>query len=96
VLTAPGVVRFVTFHGQPAPVPDQDIQSLKSSLVAGVSVAPHPYLQKGRRVRVARGPLAGIEGIIVRKKDRFRLVLSVDLIMKAVALEVDESEVEPY
>jgi transcription antitermination factor NusG len=96
VLTVPGVVRFVTFHGQPAALCEREIQSLRSSLTSGTRVAPHPYLQKGRRVRVARGPLAGIEGILVRRKEHFRLVLSVDLIMKSVALEVDESEVEPY
>lgn len=95
VLTVSGVVRFVTFQGQPAAVCDREIQALRSSLDSGVSVLPHPYLQKGRRVRLVRGPLAGIEGILVRRKDRFRLVLSVDLIMKSVALEVDESEVEP-
>jgi transcription antitermination factor NusG len=95
VLTVPGVAHFVTFHGQPTPVCDREIQTLRSSLASGIAVFPHPYLQKGRRVRLVRGPLAGIEGILVRRKDRFRLVLSVDLIMKAVALEVDESEVEP-
>jgi transcription termination/antitermination protein NusG len=95
VLTVSGVVRFVTFQGQPAAVSDQEIQALKSSLDSGVSVLPHPYLQKGRRVRLVRGPLAGLEGILARRKDRFRLVLSVDLIMKSVALEVDESDVEP-
>jgi transcription antitermination factor NusG len=95
ILTVPGVVRFVTFHGQPAVIRDQDIRALRSSAVAGRSIMPHPYLQKGRRVRLSSGPLAGIEGILVRRKDRFRLVLSVDLIMKSVALEVDESDIQP-
>ena len=95
VLTVPGVVRFVTFHGQPAAVRDQDIRALRSGAASGVPLMPHPYLQKGRRVRLSSGPLAGIEGILVRRKDRFRLVLSVDLIMKSVALEVDESDIQP-
>jgi len=56
---------------------------------------PHPYLSVGRRVRVSSGPMQGLEGIIVRRKDRCRLVFSLALIMRSVAVEVDESDVEP-
>ena len=94
VLQAPGAVRFVTFQGHPAPVQDSQLQALASGLTAGLRAEPHPYLRRGRRVRVVRGPLANTEGILVRRKERFRLVLSVDLIMRSVMLEVDESEVE--
>ena len=95
VLRAPGVLRFVTFQGQPAAVPDSEIRALESSMSAGLSPQPHPYLYQGRRVRVKRGPLVGAEGIMIRRKDRFRLVLSIDLIMRSVMLEVDEADVEP-
>lgn len=95
MLTTPGVLRFVTFHGEPVPVDQDEIKFINSTLTSGIAVSPHPYLQKGRRVRVVRGALAGIEGILVRRKERFRLVLSVNLIMQSVALEVDESEVTP-
>jgi transcription antitermination factor NusG len=95
VLQARGVIRFVTFQGHPAPVQDSELQSLALGLKSGIRVEPHPYLRRGRRVRVARGPLVNTEGILVRRKERFRLVLSVDLIMQSVMLEVDESEVEP-
>jgi transcription antitermination factor NusG len=94
VLQAPGAVRFVTFQGHPAPVQDSQLQALASGLTAGLRAEPHPYLRRGRRVRVVRGLLANTEGILVRRKERFRLVLSVDLIMRSVMLEVDESEVE--
>ncbi len=95
VLRAPGVVRFVTFQGQPAAVPDTEIRALESSVSAGMRPQPHPYLRQGKKVRVKSGPLADAEGIMIRRKDGFRLVLSIDLIMRSVALEVDESDVEP-
>jgi transcription antitermination factor NusG len=95
VLQSPGVVGFVAFQGQPAAIEDGEIQSLTAGLASGLRAEPHPYLRRGRHVRVVRGPLANLEGILVRRKDRFRLVLSVHLIMRSVMIEVDESEVEP-
>jgi transcription antitermination factor NusG len=95
VLRAPGVLRFVSFQGQPAAVPDSEIRALESSLSAGLRPQPHPYLRQGARVRVKRGPLVGAEGIMIRRKERFRLVLSIDLIMRSVMFEVDEADVEP-
>jgi transcription antitermination factor NusG len=95
VLQAPGALRFVTFQGHPVSVQDSELRPLALGLTAGLRAEPHPYLRRGRRVRVVRGPLATTEGILVRRKERFRLVLSVDLIMRSVMLEVDESEVEP-
>jgi transcription antitermination factor NusG len=95
VLNVPGAVRFVAFNGRPAAVAENDLVRLRSALTAGLDPHPHPYLRIGRRVRVCSGPLAGMEGILVRKKDRFRLVLSIDIIMRSVAVEVDASDVEP-
>jgi transcription antitermination factor NusG len=95
VLQLPSVVRFVSFNGQPTPLPEGEVESLINGLANGVCAAPHPYLTVGRHVRVIRGPLAGMQGILVRRKDRFRIVLSLDLIMRSVAVEVDESDVEP-
>jgi len=95
VLRAPGAVQFVTFQGQPATIPDSEIRALESSLSAGLRLQPHPYLHQGARVRLKRGPLVGAEGIMIRRKERFRLVLSIDLIMRSVVFEVDEADVEP-
>ena len=95
VLMLPGVSRFVTFQGRPAPVPEREIQAISTTARRGLAVQPHPYLQKGRRVRLKDGPMAGVEGILVRRKDKARLVLSSDLIMRSVAAEVDEADVEP-
>jgi len=95
VLRAPGVGEFVTFQGHPAVVPDAEMGALASSLCAGLRLQPHPYLYRGRRVRIKHGPLVGVEGIMIRRKERFRLVLSIDLIMRSVMFEVDEGDVEP-
>ena len=93
VLQSPGVVSFVTFQGRPVPLEDCEVQALTLGLAAGVKAEPHPYLRPGRRVRVIRGPLAGMEGTLVRRKERFHLVLSIELIMRSVLLEVDEADV---
>jgi transcription termination/antitermination protein NusG len=71
-------------------VPDGDIETIQRVLEAGVQVTPHPYLRAGQRVRITRGALADVEGILVRAKpNKGLLVLSVDLLQKAVAVEVD-------
>lgn len=94
VLQLPSAVRLVSFHGQPAVLPAAEIDALRQRLAGGCA-EPHPYLRAGRRVRVCGGPMQGLEGIIVRRKDRCRLVFSLDLIMRSVAVEIDESDVEP-
>lgn len=95
VLQLPSVIRFVSFNGHPAALPEHDIDALRNGLVSGIHAAPHPYLKIGRRVRIKYGPLVGSQGILVRRKDKCRVVLSIDLIMRSVAVEVDEADVEP-
>lgn len=94
VLQLPGVVRLVSFNGQPAALPTEEIEALQERLSSGARVEPHPYLRVGRRVRVRSGAMQGLEGIIVRRKDSCRVVFSIDLIMRSVAVEVDESDLE--
>ena len=95
VVELPGVVHLVSFRGQPAPLPEQDIAALRNGLEEGLYAEPHPYLRAGRRVRVARGPMAGTQGILVRRKEKCRFVLSLDVLMRSVAVEVDAADVEP-
>jgi len=95
VLTAPGVVHIVSFDGKPMPVREDEIEAVRRGLSRDARFEPHPYLKIGSRVRVRSGPLSGIEGILLRRKDGFRLVLSIELIMRSVATEVDEADVEP-
>jgi len=94
VLQLPGVVRFVSFRGQPAALSVAEIEMLRERLSRASKVEPHPYLRTGRRVRVRSGPLQGLEGIIVRRKESCRCVFSIDVIQRSVAVEVDEADVE--
>ena len=95
VVRLPGVVHLVSFSGQPVALPDAEIEALRQGLAGNVCVQPHPFLKVGRRVRVHSGPMAGTEGILVRKKDKFRVVLSIELIQRSVAMEVDETDIAP-
>lgn len=94
VLQLPGAVRLVTFNGQPAALPDHEIESLRNRLSGACRIEPVPYLRAGRRVRVRSGPMQGLEGIIQRTSERCRVIFSVDLIMRSIAVEVDEADVE--
>ena len=94
VLDLPGVVYLVSFQGRSAALPDAEIESLRSGLANGVAAECHPFLQTGRKVRVVRGPVAGMQGILVRRKDKVRVVISLEAIMQSVALEVDAADVE--
>jgi transcription antitermination factor NusG len=95
VLQLPSAVRLVSFNGQPAVLPEAEIEGLRQRLAGGTRLEPHPYLRAGRRIRVCAGPMQGMEGILVRRKDRCRVVFSLDLITRSVAVEVDEADVEP-
>ena len=95
VLKVPGAVRLVTFNGQPAALPEQEIECLRKRQSNSSKFEPHPYLRVGRRVRVRSGPMLGLEGIIRRNKDKCRVVFSLDLIMRSVSVEVDEADLEP-
>jgi transcription antitermination factor NusG len=94
VLQTPSVVRIVGFGGSPAALPDQEIETLRQGLAKELRIEPHPYLKVGQRVRVKTGPLQSLEGILVRKKNVSRLVISLDLIMRSVAVEIDVAELE--
>jgi transcription termination/antitermination protein NusG len=95
VLQLPGVAHFVCFRGKPAPLPTVEIETLRNGLARNALAQPHPYLKVGRHVRIHSGPMAGMEGILVRRKDKFRVVLSIHLIQRSLAVEVDEAEIEP-
>jgi len=95
VLSVPGVVSFVGPQGRPASIPEEELVALRLCLEHQLRMEPHPYLAVGSRVRIRHGSLAEMEGILVRKKGLFRLVLSVNLIARSVAVEVDASNVVP-
>ena len=91
-LQARGVVRLVGGNGQPCPLPDRDIEAVRAGLGGGLRLEPHPYLTDGARARILHGPLAGMDGIVVRRKNGSRVVLSFDVIQRSVAVEVNESD----
>lgn len=78
-----------------AVIPEEEIQAIRQVIRGPYRVEPHPFLKCGVRVRVKRGPLEGVEGLLLRKKNLCRLVLSVDMMAQSIAVEIDASEVEP-
>jgi transcription antitermination factor NusG len=94
ILTTPGIYGLVSSAGQPAAIPDIEIEAIRRVVESGAHVEAHPYLKCGNWVRVKNGPLTGIEGILVRKKNISRLVLSVEILGTAAAIEVAALQVE--
>ena len=90
---APGIIRIVAFGGKPLPVPDKEIEALQQIVRGKREYRASPYLGVGKKVQVISGPLTGISGTIVQFKNRDRLVISLDVIMKSVSVEIDQSEV---
>lgn len=95
VVTTPGIHMILTKGEQIAVIPDEEIEGIRRAVEGSFRVEPHPFLKCGERVRVTRGSLEGVEGILVRKKNLYRLVLSVDMLAQSVGVEVDASDVEP-
>ena len=95
VLQLPGVVKFVSFNAQPAPLPAAEIEALRNGLAQGVRAEHHPYLTVGRRVKVTHGPMSGAEGILLRAKNNCRIVISIDAITRSIAVEINEEDVTP-
>lgn len=95
VLSVPGVLAIVGgTGGDPAPLPDAEIEALRIGVEQRL-VEPHPLLTVGERARIRKGAFAGMEGVVVRKKNSFRVVLTLQQIMQSVAVEVDERDLEP-
>ncbi len=94
VLQIPSVVRLVGFNGQPSPLPENEIASIRNFLAEGHRTEPHPYLHVGRRVCIVRGPLEGLEGILLKRKNNLRIVVSLDLLQRSMAVDVGMADVE--
>lgn len=95
VLNTPGVARIVGFGGKPVPLEDAEVGNIRTAIQSKLTLGPWPYLQAGDRVRIERGPLRGVEGILLREKTGFRLVLGVEILQRSVAVEVDPELVTP-
>lgn len=94
IMTTPGVLRIIGAGRTPIPVDHREINSLKKAVEAGVPMAPHHFWQSGEIGRISNGPLAGVEGVVVKSKQSMRLILCVTLLQRAVMLEIDSNCVE--
>jgi transcription antitermination factor NusG len=95
VLRIPSVVRLIGFGGVSTALPDEEVEILRAGLVHHLNAEPHPFLTVGRRLRIVRGPLAGLEGVLRYKKNNLRLVVSVEFIQRAFVVDVDAAVVQP-
>lgn len=95
ILKTPGVYRIVSIGSTPAPIEEHEIEAIQRAMQSGLNVRPHPYLAAGQRVRIDGGSLAGVEGLITDVRSRDRLVLSVSLLQRSIALEIDSAWVTP-
>jgi transcription antitermination factor NusG len=93
VLSTPGVLSIVGSPTKPWPLPDREIEALQLGIQTQ-KVEPHAYLKFGERMRIKTGVMTGVEGILVRKRNEFRVVLTLDTIMRSVAVEVDVGDIE--
>ena len=94
ILTTPGVHSLVAWAGRPADIPQEEIDAVRRLVDSSLRIEPHPFLKCGDWVRIKSGPLEGIQGILVRKKSAFRLVLSVEMLAQSASAEVDITVVE--
>lgn len=92
VLESSGVLRLVGFSGHPAPLPEGEIEALRTYLTFR-KAEPFPYFTAGKRVEIQAGPLIGLQGVVVRRKGKLRVVVSIDSIQRSIALEVEASDV---
>ena len=96
ILKCTGVVSIVSFEGAPAPIPDHELSGIRTLIDTDLAFDPVPLIKEGQMVEVVHGPLKGVVGRLVQKKEKARLVLSVDLIGQGVSVEIDASDVRPY
>ena len=95
VVTTPGIHMILTNGEKVALIPEDEIQAIRRTVEGAYRVEPYPYLKIGERVRVVRGSLEGVEGVLIRKKNVCRLVLSVAMVAQSIAVEIDAADVEP-
>lgn len=96
ILRCPSVAGVVTFCGELAPLPDHEVESLRTLVTSELQFDPVPFIKEGDRVEVVHGALKGVVGRLVRKDDHARLVLSVEMISQAVSVHVDAADVKAY
>ncbi len=94
ILKAPGVIQIAGYNRVPVPVESSEIQAIQAVMASGLPNQPWPFLKVGDRIRIEAGPLRGHEGVLVEFKGSHRLILSITLLHRAVAVEIDSAFVE--
>jgi len=94
IIKVPSVVRIIGYENEPIPIPTDQIVAVRTLVFSELPYDPFPDIAVGSRVRVKRGPLRGLDGVLVEKKSNCRFVISIDLIQQAVACEIDAADVE--
>ena len=95
LLTIPGVMSFVGIGKVPVPIEEAEIAAIQAAVGAGLMAEPYPFLEVGQRVRLAEGPLAGLEGLLVEVRKQQRLVVSVSMLKRSVSVQIDRHWVRP-
>ncbi len=94
VLSIPSVTSMVGFGGTPCPIPDKEIELVALIVNSGLPITPWPFLRIGDRVRICQGSLSGLEGILAKEKAQFRVVVNVEMLQRAVAVEIQRDSLE--
>jgi transcriptional antiterminator NusG len=89
ILTTTGVISVLGFGKEPVAIPDEEIEAVRAVLRSGLPAEPCAYLREGQRVRVTHGSLDGVEGILVKKKNQLRMVISVTMLQRSISVEID-------
>jgi len=95
ILTIPGALHFIGIGKDPAPIDDSEIAAIQNAVRSGLPAEPWAYLNVGQLVRLVDGPLAGLEGILIETRKQYRIVVSVSLLQRSVAVEIDRNWVTP-
>ncbi len=95
ILRTHGVISLVGARGEGTPIPDEQMEAIRTVLAQDLTCGPHPFLKIGQRVRVRSGALDGIEGVLISKNGDNTLVVSVDAIQRSLAVRIDGYQVEP-
>jgi transcription antitermination factor NusG len=95
ILTVPGALHFISIGKVPAPIDDCEIAAIQNAVRSGLPAKPWEYLEVGQLVRVDDGPLAGLEGILIETRKQYRVVVSVSLLKRSVAVEIERNWVTP-
>lgn len=95
LITTPGVIGILRFGNCPAIISHKEIEAVRAAVRSGASTEPWPYLREGQRVRVQQGALVGVEGILIRTKSDWRVVLAVEALSRSIAVEIYREWVTP-